>query len=81
MAPALPDRTDGVNDVPRNQVEPRRDAALPRRTTDARPHFRAPRGTPVQLTAGAAVNRAIHPAAAKHLLVRRVDDHVERRAS
>src|SRR4029077_1691373 len=51
--------------------------ALPRRTSNARPHFRHREARLVQLAAGGAMNGAVHAPAAEHPLVGRVDDRVD----
>src|SRR5262245_11000610 len=74
--PAAPDWTNRVNHVPRAQIESGCDAALAGRTPHVRPDFRNRQTRFVELRAGRPMNGAVDATAAKHPLVRGVDDGV-----
>src|SRR5439155_21733456 len=70
--PAVPDRSDGVNDVARRQSVAAGDARLAGGASADGAAFLE------QLRPGSAMNRAVHPAATQKGRVRSVDDRVHR---
>ena len=72
------DRADSVDDELRRQLEARRDTRLARRTANARTHLGHFKTRFVKLVASRAVDRTVYSAAAKHHLIRRVDNDINR---